>query len=78
VRFEEDVYECHFVEVEKENEDDPTLYYASWNKVTVEDSFDGIALKAQSATLNSKSSTISTQYCEDTYIELEFDISKID
>ncbi|MBQ7820109.1 MAG: hypothetical protein IJ341_10480 [Bacteroidales bacterium] len=35
-------------------------------------------MNAQYATLNSRSSTLSTQYCEDTYIELEFDISPQD
>ncbi|WP_291627946.1 hypothetical protein [Clostridium sp.] len=35
-------------------------------------------MQAQSATFNSRNNTISTQYCEDSYIELEFDISKRD
>lgn len=76
--FEGTVYECHFVEVEKENEDDPTLYYAVWYKTSVEDSFDGLLLNAQAAILRSRSNVVSTQYCEDSYIELEFDITKYD
>ena len=72
------MYQCHFAEVEKEKEDDPTTYYAYWYKVTVEDSFEGVLLNAQSATFKSKNNSISTQYCEDCYIELEFDISKYD
>ena len=72
------MYQCYFAEVEKEKEDDPTTYYAYWYKVTAEDSFEGVLLNAQSATFKSKNNSISTQYCEDCYIELEFDISKYD
>lgn len=79
VHFDNDIYECHFLEVEeKENQDDPILYYAVWYKAAIIDSFDGVVFNAQSAILKSRSNTISTQYCEDTYMELEFDISKID
>lgn len=78
VIIENTIYECHFRKVEKENEDDPQLYYAAWYPMAVEDSFEGIMMRAQYATLNSRSSTITTQYCEDTYIELEFDITKYD
>lgn len=78
VMLEGKMYQCHFAEVEKEAEDDPTTYYAYWYKVTAEDSFEGVLLNAQSAIFKSKNNSISTQYCEDCYIELEFDISKYD
>ena len=36
----------------------------------------GLGLNAQSSTISSLSNELITQYCEDTYIEYEFDISK--
>ena len=78
IEFENNIYECHFVEIPKENEEDPQLYYAAWYKASIVDSFDGLLVCAQSAILKSRSNTLSTQYCEDSYIELEFDISKYD
>jgi hypothetical protein len=44
----------------------------------ITDSFDGIVLNAQNAIVNTNMSTLDTQYCEDTYIELELDITKYD
>lgn len=38
----------------------------------------GFIMNAQGSIINGQSSTLDTQYCEDTYIELEFDISKED
>ena len=78
IRFEDEVYECDFKEIPKENDDDPQLYYAAWYKASVIDSFNGLVLTAQSAALRSRDNVVSTQYCEDTYMELEFDISKYD
>lgn len=72
------MYQCDIKEVEKEKPEDPDVYYAVWYAVSAEDSFEGIILNAQSAIFKSKNNTISTQYCEDCYIELEFDISAFD
>ena len=66
------IYQCVFNLVEGQKD----IYYASWNPILGKDSFEGLSLTAQSATYNSKNNTISTQYCEDSYIELELDISK--
>ena len=76
--YKQNFYQIKFGEVEKENEDDETTYYTYYYYTEVRDSFEGFVVNAQSATLNSKSSTLTTQYCEDTYIELEFDISAQD
>lgn len=78
VEFEDGIYECHFLEVEKVNEDDPTLYYSIWYKVFVIDSFEGVVFNAQNATIKTRNNSLTTQYCEDAYMELEFNISKID
>ena len=79
VLVEDKVYECHFAEVEKDYEEgEQKQYYAYWYPTFIEDSFEGLVLNAQSATLKSRSNSITTQYCEDTYIELEFDITKYD
>ena len=72
------MYQCDIREVEKEKPEDPDAYYAVWYAVSAEDSFEGVILNAQSAIFKSKNNTISTQYCEDCYIELEFDISAFD
>jgi hypothetical protein len=37
-----------------------------------------LLLRAQNAIYKSRNQTISTQYCEDSYIELELDITKRD
>lgn len=78
VKYEDTIYYCTFGKVEKENEDDPTEYYICFNPVSIQDTFKGWHMTAQAATLKSMNNTISTQYCEDAYIELEFDISKRD
>ena len=78
VLYEDTIYSCKFGEVEKENEDDETQYYIYFNPVTIEDSFEGWLMTAQSATFKSRNNTIATQYCEDAYIELTLDIGKYD
>lgn len=78
------LYKCNIAQVAGSggtNEDGtqlPKVYYSYWYPVTVKDSFEGFVMQAQSATFNSRNNTISTQYCEDSYIELEIDISKRD
>ncbi len=77
-------YKCNIAQVEgsggttEDNTELPKIYYSYWYPATIKDSFEGFIMQAQSATFNSRNNTISTQYCEDSYIELEFDISKRD
>lgn len=53
--------------------------YFGWYPVSVEDTFIGLDLKAQSASYkNGANIGLTTQYCEDSYIELELDITKVD
>lgn len=78
VYYEQKFYQIKFGEVETEEETNEKTYYAYYYVASIEDSFEGFIMNAQYATLNSRSSTLSTQYCEDTYIELEFDISPQD
>lgn len=73
VSIEDKIYQCHFALVEGETD----KYYAYWYPIETIDSFEGIVLNAQAAEFNSRSNTISTQYCEDRYIELEIDISRL-
>lgn len=71
ISFENMFYQCHFEKIDEE-------YQAFWYKVIIIDSFEGFVMNAQAAELNTDASTISTQYCEDTYIEFEFDIANLD
>ena len=77
-------YKCNIAQVKgsgdttEDSTELPKIYYSYWYPVTIKDSFEGFIMQAQSATFNSRNNTISTQYCEDSYIELEFDISKRD
>lgn len=78
VAHEGKIYQCQFGEVEKENEEDETQYYLYFYAVSAQDSFEGLLMTAQYATYKSVNNTITTQYCEDAYIEFSFDISKYD
>lgn len=77
-------YKCNIQQVEgsggtaEDGSELPKVYYSYWHLATIQDSFEGFVMQAQSAIFNSRNNTISTQYCEDSYIELEFDISKRD
>lgn len=73
VSVEGKIYQCHFAKVEGEED----KYYAYWYPISVKDSFEGLSINAQYAEFNSRSNTISTQFCEDRYIELELDISRL-
>lgn len=72
--YNNEYYQCH-IEQDKE---DTTKYLAYWYKVIIIDKFDGLYINAQFAELNTNSVSIATQYCENTRIELEFDIAKLD
>lgn len=74
VQIEDKIYQCVISAVE----DQENVYYASWYLAAAEDSFEGISLNAQSATYKTRNNSISTQYCEDSFIELELDISQFD
>lgn len=74
VQIEGKIYQCVISEVK----DQENAYYASWYLTTVEDSFEGLFLNAQSAIYKTRNNSISTQYCEDSFIELELDISQFD
>ena len=76
VEFDGVLYQCVFIYPDPVN--NPTEFYNAWYKVTVEDSFNGLLLKAQNASIKTNNETLDTQYCEDTYIELEVEITKDD
>ena len=71
VKFDDTVYQCRFIELDK----DAKTYYAAWYKVSVVDSFNGLVLNAQNATMRTNNEEINTQYCEDTYIEFEMEVT---
>lgn len=62
------IYQCYF------DIDDAPYYYA----VTLEEGELGLILKAHEGVLQTPSGKVGTQYCEDAYIEMEFDISRKD
>ena len=76
ILFNDKIYICHFEQ--EENDEGEKIWIGYWFDVNFIDGFDGFEMQAQSATLRSFDSVISTQYCEDTYIEFEFDISARD
>lgn len=84
IKLDDQFYKCNIAQVEgsggtaEDGTELPKVYYSYWYSATIKDSFEGFVMQAQSATFNSRNNTISTQYCEDSYIELEFDISKRD
>ena len=72
VLFEDGVYQCDIKKVDEKSED----YYSVWYKTFARDSFDGIVINAQNASLKSNDRSLDTQYCEDNYIEFEAEITK--
>lgn len=74
------IYMCKvFKQIENEGTPDQVIYrYAQWYETFVQESFDGLLLTAQNAIFNTLNNSISTHYCEDTYIELELDITNVD
>ncbi len=78
VSVEDKIYLCQIKTVEGTEKTDNPQYYAVFFEATVQDTFEGFSMNAQNATFNSRNQTISTQYCEDNYIELELDINKYD
>jgi hypothetical protein len=74
VNYNDKVYLCKIKKVEGSD----NVYYAVFFETYVEDTFEGFVMNAQNASFKSRNSTISTQYCEDSYIELELDIAKED
>ena len=71
------IYKCHIAETENSTKENPE-YYAGWFLMEAVDSFDGIVLNAQNAMVNTSNRSLDTQYCEDSYIELEMSITKYD
>lgn len=76
--YEQKFYQIQFEKVKTEEEVAEVEYYMFFYNATVADHFEGFKMNAQYATINGSSSTLTTQYCEDTYIELEFDVSAQD
>lgn len=72
VQFNDGIYRCSFAETEKGS----NVWYAIWYKTIIKDSFWGLVLNAQNATFNSNNASVTTQYCEDSYIEFELEITK--
>jgi hypothetical protein len=72
VRFGDDVYQCAFVPFGEDPED----VYNTWYKVSVQDSFNGLLIRAQDASFRTNSETLNAQFYEDSYIELEIEVVK--
>ena len=66
--FENEFYQCAVI---IPNPNEPDNFYVTWYKTEIRDSFNGIELKAQNAAVKTNNTSISTQYCEDSYIEFE-------
>ena len=74
VYFGDQLYQCAFIQVDPEK--DPDNVYNAWYKVTVKDSFQGLLLNAQNGGVKTLNESLEVQYCEDTYIELEVEVTK--
>jgi hypothetical protein len=75
ILYKSKIHYCFFKEVEDSN---PKITYVCLYPVSVVSSFKGLQVNAQSASFRSTSSSVTTQYCEDSYIELTIDITKAD
>lgn len=76
IKFDNKYYQCMIDVVDDTVEESQKQYYAFFYEMFSEKSYDGLLMNAQNATFKSTTQTISTQYCEDRYIEFEIDISK--
>ncbi len=74
VIFDNEMYQCNLVAIPGEEGEEPT-YYAAWHKTFVEDSFNGLLMRAQNATFKTEGRTLDTQYYEDSYIEFEMEVT---
>ena len=71
---EKGIYQCDFLPL---NPDDPnSKKYNAWYKISIKDSFQGLLIRAQNAEFNSNNETLDVQFCEDSYIELEIEITE--
>lgn len=79
ILYDNKIYLCKIKMIEgSDKEENGARYYAVFFDVFIEDAFEGLILNAQNASYKSRNQSISTQYCEDYYIELELNISKQD
>lgn len=76
IKFNDKYYQCIIKVIDDTVEENDKQYYAFFYEMFSEKSYDGIVMNAQSATFKSTTQTLSTQYCEDRYVEFEIDISK--
>ena len=72
VKFGDDIYQCGIMQPSEEEE----IYYAAWYKASVEDSFNGLLMRAQNAFFRTEGKEMETQYCEDHYIEFELEVTE--
>ena len=73
------IYLCEIKKVDGSDDDGAEAsYYSVFFETGIENTFEGLLMNAQSASFKSRNQTITTQYCEDNYIELELDIWKKD
>lgn len=79
VNYEGKIYLCKIKKIEGSDDNNAEArYYASFFENSIQDTFEGFLMNAQYASFKSRNQTITTQYCEDNYIELELDIAKQD
>lgn len=71
ILYNDNIYKCTF----KNLESDKTKFYAEFYDTELVDDFFGLLMQAQQAIFNSRNSSLSTQYYEDSYIELELEIT---
>ena len=74
VEFEDGIYQCEFRQINPE--EDPDAVYAVWYKTSIQDSFNGLLIRAQDATVKTENVTLDTLFCEDSYTELEVEVTK--
>ena len=73
------IYLCKIKKIEGSDADGAEArYYSVFFETGIENTFEGLLMNAQYASFKSRNQTITTQYCEDSYIELELDIAKED
>lgn len=72
IQYDNKFYLCT---VNEESDGENVIYVGSFFEVSIIDSFAGLLMTAQSAIYKSQNNTLVTQYCENSYIELELDFA---
>lgn len=73
IEFNGDIYFCEAI---NESAEEEGVYIPTWRSTAPEDIGVGLVMNAQTATFSSSNASIDVPYCEDRYIEFEFDVTK--